>query len=163
MTFDWKALLPTIGRALGGPLGGMAVEAVGKAIGISEPTLQKVQTALDAGTLTGEQVAALREADAQLAIRMRELDIDLEKLATQDRDSARAMQAKLNSAVPAVLALVITLGFFAVLAGLMTGYFDLWENAGITMLIGSLSTSWGMVVSFYYGSAASIPKPPERK
>lgn len=163
MTFDWKALLPTIGRALGGPLGGMAVEAVGKAIGLSEPTLQKVQTALDAGTLTGEQVAALREADAQLAIRMRELDIDLEKLATQDRDSARAMQAKLNSSVPALLALGITLGFFAVLAGLLTGHFDLWDNAGITMLIGSLSTSWGMVVSFYYGSAATPSKPPERK
>ncbi len=32
------------------------------------------------------QIVALREADAQLKVRMRELDIDLEKLATQDRE-----------------------------------------------------------------------------
>jgi hypothetical protein len=69
----------------------------------------------------------------------------------------------LNSSVPALLALGITIGFFAVLAGLLTGHFDLWDNAGITMLIGSLSTSWGMVVSFYYGSAATPSKSQERK
>jgi FtsZ-binding cell division protein ZapB len=160
---DWKVLLPTVGRVLGGPLAGMAVEAVGKAIGISEPTSAKVQDALDGNTLTDAQIVALRETDAQLKMRMRELDIDLEKLATQDRDSARAMQAKLNSRVPAVLALVITTGFFGVLAGLLTGHFDLWDNAGITMLIGSLATSWGMVVSFYYGSAANIGGRPQEK
>jgi hypothetical protein len=62
-----------------------------------------------------------------------------------------------------VLALIITVGFFGVLAGLLTGHFDLWDNAGITMLIGSLATSWGMVVSFYYGSAANLGRPPEKK
>jgi hypothetical protein len=160
---DWKSLLPTIGRVIGGPLGGMAVEAVGKAIGISEPTIAKVQDALDGNTLTDAQIVALREADAQLKVRMRELDIDLEKLATEDRDSARRMQAKTQSRVPAVLALIITVGFFGVLAGLLTGHFDLWDNAGITMLIGSLATSWGMVVSFYYGSAANLGRPPEKK
>lgn len=160
---DWKSLLPTIGRVIGGPLGGMAVEAVGKAIGISEPTIAKVQDALDGNTLTDAQIVALREADAQLKVRMRELDIDLEKLATEDRDSARRMQTKTQSRVPAVLALIITLGFFGVLAGLLTGHFDLWDNAGITMLIGSLATSWGMVVSFYYGSAANLGRPPEKK
>lgn len=160
---DWKSLLPTIGRVIGGPLGGMAVEAVGKAIGISEPTIAKVQDALEGNTLTDAQIVALREADAQLKVRMRELDIDLEKLATEDRDSARRMQAKTQSRVPAVLALIITVGFFGVLAGLLTGHFDLWDNAGITMLIGSLATSWGMVVSFYYGSAANLGRPPEKK
>jgi len=141
----------------------MAVEAVGKAIGISEPTIAKVQDALEGNTLTDAQIVALREADAQLKVRMRELDIDLEKLATEDRDSARRMQAKTQSRVPAVLALIITVGFFGVLAGLLTGHFDLWDNAGITMLIGSLATSWGMVVSFYYGSAANLGRPPEKK
>lgn len=160
---DWQALLPTVGRLLGGPLGGMAVEAVGKAIGMSEPTTAKVRETLEGNTLTDAQIVAVREADAQLKVRMRELEIDLEKLATEDRDSARSMQAKLNSRVPAVLALVITTGFFGVLAGLLTGHFDLWDNAGITMLIGSLATSWGMVVSFYYGSAANLGRPPEKK
>ena len=160
---DWKSLLPTIGRVIGGPLGGMAVEAVGKAIGISEPTIAKVQDALEGNTLTDAQIVALREADAQLKVRMRELDIDLEKLATEDRDSARRMQTKTQSRVPAVLALIITVGFFGVLAGLLTGHFDLWDNAGITMLIGSLATSWGMVVSFYYGRAANLGRPTEKK
>jgi hypothetical protein len=141
----------------------MAVEAVGKAIGMSEPTAAKVRETLEGNALTDAQIVAVREADAQLKVRMRELEIDLEKLATEDRDSARTMQAKLNSRVPSILALVITTGFFGVLAGLLTGHFDLWDNAGITMLIGSLATSWGMVVSFYYGSAANLGRPSEKK
>ena len=84
-------LLPTIGSLLGGPLGGAAVEAVGKALGMSEATTDKVQKALSSGNLTAEQIAALQAADLQLKTRMAELGIDAEKLAAEDRMSARSM------------------------------------------------------------------------
>ena len=86
-------LLPTIGNLLGGPLGGAAVEAVGKALGMSEATTDKVQRALTSGNLTAEQIAALQAADLQLKTRMAELGIDAEKLAAEDRASARATRA----------------------------------------------------------------------
>lgn len=153
-------LLPTIGNLLGGPLGGAAVEAVGKALGMSEATTDKVQRALTSGNLTAEQIAALQAADMQLKTRMAELGIDAEKLAAEDRASARAMQIKTGSHVPAVLGLTITVGFFGILVALMTGVLKLWDNAGLQMLLGSLGTSWGMVVSYYFGASH---KPPPAK
>ena len=150
-------LLPTIGSLLGGPLGGAAVEAVGKALGMSEATTDKVQKALTSGNLTAEQIAALQAADLQLKTRMAELGIDAEKLAAEDRASARAMQIKTGSHVPAVLGLTITVGFFGILVALMTGVLKLWDNAGLQMLLGSLGTSWGMVVSYYFGASHKPP------
>ena len=150
-------LLPTIGSLLGGPLGGAAVEAVGKALGMSEATTDKVQRALTSGNLTAEQIAALQAADLQLKTRMAELGIDAEKLAAEDRASARAMQIKTGSHVPAILGLTITVGFFGILVALMTGVLKLWDNAGLQMLLGSLGTSWGMVVSYYFGASHKPP------
>jgi hypothetical protein len=157
---DWiKQILPTIGNLLGGPLGGAAVSAVAGALGISEPTQEKIQKALSAGQLTAEQMAALQAADFQLKTKMAELGIEAEKLQQADRASARQMQEHTGSWVPAALACVVTVGFFGILIGLMTGDLKLWDNAGLTLLIGSLSTSWAAVVSFYYGASHAAPAP----
>ena len=93
---------------------------------------------------------------------MAELGIDAEKLAAADRDSARQMQIKTGSQVPAILGLTITVGFFGILVALMTGVLKLWDNAGLQMLLGSLGTSWGMVVSYYFG-ASHAPQTGEKK
>jgi hypothetical protein len=151
-------ILPTIGTLLGGPLGGMAAEAVGKVLNLEDATTEKIQKALSSGNLSAEQIAALQAADLNLKTRMAELGIDAEKLAAADRDSARQMQIKTGSHVPAVLGLTITVGFFGILVALMTGVLKLWDNAGLQMLLGSLGTSWGMVVSYYFG-ASHAPQP----
>ena len=155
-----SSILPTIGTLLGGPLGGMAADAAGKALGLSDATRDKVQKALQAGNLTAEQMAALKQADADLAVKLKELDIDAAKVAAADRASARQMAVETGSWAPAALALSITVGFFGVLVGLLTGTLKLWDNAGLTLLIGALSTSWGAVVMFYFG--ASNDKPPSK-
>lgn len=107
-------------------------------------------------------MAALQTADAQLKIKLAELGIDAQKLEQADRASAREMQVKTGSHTPAILATFVTVGFFGILIGLMTGDLKTWDNSGLQMLIGSLGTSWGMVVSFYYGSSHS-PQPGEKK
>jgi len=150
-------LLPTVGTLLGGPMGGLALEAVGKCLNIDSATTEKVTKALNAGNLTAEQMAALQAADLQLKTRMAELGIDAEKLAQADRASAREMQVQTGSRTPAILASFVTVGFFAILVGLMTGDLKTWDNAGLQMLIGSLGTSWGMVVSFYFGASHIQP------
>lgn len=153
-------ILPTIGTLLGGPLGGMAVDAAGKALGLTDATKDSITKVLQSGNLTSEQMSALKQADAELQTRLKELDIDLAKVAAADRDSARKMAVSTGSWAPAVLALCITTGFFGVLIGLLTGELKLWDNAGLTLLIGALSTSWGAVVMFYFGSSNTDPKPP---
>jgi len=151
---DWiKSILPTIGQLMGGPLGGAAMTAIATALNISEPTQDKIKKALTGGQLTPEQMASLQAADAQLKIKMAELGIELEQLNQADRSSAREMQVKTGSHTPAILASFVTVGFFGILIGLMTGDLKTWDNSGLQMLIGSLGTSWGMVVSFYFGSS----------
>ena len=150
-------LLPTIASCLGSPLAGAAVEAVGKALGMSEATTDKVQKALTSGNLTAEQIAALQAADLQLKTRMAELGIDAEKLAAEDRASARAMQTSTHSWVPSVLACAVTLGFFGILIGLLTGDLKLWESTTLSLLIGSLSTAFSAVLAFYYGASHKPP------
>lgn len=152
-----STVLPTIGSLLGGPMGGMAVEVVGKCLGIDSATTASVSKALAAGNLTVEQMAALQAADLQLKTRMAELGLDAEKLAQADRASAREMQVKTGSHTPAILASFVTVGFFAILVGLMTGDLKTWDNAGLQMMIGSLGTSWGMVVAYYFGSSHIQP------
>jgi len=150
-------ILPTVASCLGGPLAGAAVECVGKVLNLDQPTEDKIKKALTSGQLSADQIAALQAADLQLKTRMAELGIDAEKLAAADRDSARQMQIKTGSYVPAILGLTITTGFFGILVSLMTGTLKLWDNAGLQMLLGSLGTSWGMVVSYYFGASHQPP------
>jgi len=159
---DWiKSILPTIGTLLGGPLGGAAVEAAGRALGLSDATADKVQRALTSGQLSADQMAALQAADLQLKTRMAELGIDAEKLAQADRSSARRMQTDTGSWVPAALAVAVTAGYFSILIGLMTGDLKLWDNSAMTLLLGALTTAWGSIVAFYYG--ASHIQPDQKK
>jgi len=156
-----SSILPTIGTLLGGPLGGAAVEAVGKALGMSDATADKVQKMLTSGNLSADQMAALQAADIELKTRMAELGIDAERIAQADRESARTMQSQTGSWVPAALACVVTIGYFGILLGLMTGDLKLWDNSAMTLLLGALTTAWGSIVAFYYG--ASHVQPDQKK
>jgi hypothetical protein len=155
---NWvKSILPTIGTLLGGPLGGAAVEAVGKALGMSEATTDKVQKALSSGNLSADQMAALQSADIELKTRMAELGIDAEKLAQADRESARNMQVQTGSWVPASLAVVLTICYLTIICCLLTGDMKLWENPTLTLLLGGLTTGFTSVLSFYFGASHTYP------
>ena len=79
---DWlKTIAPTIATAMGGPLAGMAVDAIGNALGMKDATKEQVKDLLASGTLTSDQMASIKQADASLKVRMKELEIDMEELA----------------------------------------------------------------------------------
>ena len=145
-----KQLAPTVAAALGGPLAGMAVEVVSKALGV-EP--DAVRDTLAGGGMTAEQVAALQQADAALKARAQEMGLDFERLAVQDRADARALQVQTKSRVPAILAFLITCGFFAVLGSMVYGMAP--SGDAVLIMLGALGTAWASVVSFYFGSSAS--------
>jgi len=157
-----SALLPTIGNLLGGPLGGAAVEAVGKALGMSDATADKVQRALTSGNLSADQIAALQAADMQLKTRMAELGIDAEKIAAADRDSARKMQTSTGSWVPPALALTLTICYLTIICLLLTGDMKLWSDPTLTLLLGGLTSGFTAVLGFYFG-AAHTAQPMEKK
>jgi len=147
---EWlKSVAPTIASALGGPLAGLAVEAVSKAIGIDP---KDVQSTIESGKLTSEQIGQIKLAEIEMAARAQELGLDFEKLSVEDRKSARDMQSSTKSIIPSVLALSITVGFFGILVGLMTEQFK--TSDALMMMLGSLGTAWTGIIAFYFGSSA---------
>lgn len=148
---DWlKQIAPTIATAFGGPLAGMAVSAISKAIGV-EP--DKVQDMISSNKLSAEQIAQLKIAEIELQKQAQELGLNFEKLAVDDRKSARDMQAATRSMVPPILATVVTVGFFGILGMMLTGKVDS-SNPALMMMLGSLGTAWTGIIAYYFGSSA---------
>lgn len=149
---DWlKQIAPTVASALGGPLAGMAVSVISKAIGVDE---SKVGDLISNNKLTAEQVAQIKIAEIELQKQAQELGLNFEKLAVDDRKSAREMQAATRSWVPPLLAASVTFGFFAILGGMMFGKMSVADNTALTMMLGSLGTAWTGIIAYYFGSSA---------
>ena len=149
---DWlKQIAPTIATAMGGPLAGMAVSAISKAIGVDP---DKVGDMISNNKLSAEQVAQVKIAEIELQKQAQELGLNFEKLAVDDRKSAREMQAVTRSWVPPLLAASVTFGFFAILGGMMFGQMSVADNTALTMMLGSLGTAWTGIIAYYFGSSA---------
>jgi hypothetical protein len=154
---EWLAqIAPSIATALGGPLAGLAVTAISKALGIDEKDVQKT---IETGKLSAEQMMSLKQAEIELQAKAQELGLNFETLATQDRKSARDMQIATKSIIPAVLAIGVTVGFFGILIGLMTD--NVTKSDALLLMLGSLGTAWTAIVSFYFGSSANSEKQTE--
>lgn len=164
---DWqsvlKTLAPWIGTALGGPLGGLAVDAAASALGLSDKTADAVKQAI--GGATPEQLLAVKQADQAFSLQMQALGFkqvtDLEALAAGDRKDARAMQLVTRSWVPAALSLIVTIGYFGVLIGMMLGVLHVSDSQALLIMLGSLSTAWGVVTAYWFGTTSDSARKTE--
>jgi hypothetical protein len=155
---DWTKLVstvaPWIGTALGGPLGGMAVEAAANALGLSDKTVDSVKQAL-AG-VTPEQMLALKQADQNFALQMQALGFknvaDMEAIAAGDRDSARRMQTAKPSPVPALLTCFVVGAFTATLVLLLKFDVPATNRDIVVYMIGQLSGGFTSALAFWLGT-----------
>lgn len=149
---DWlKTIAPTVATALGGPLAGIAVDAIGKAFGWEESTREKVEDLLTRGQLSADQVAALRAAEMDLLKHERELGIRFEELHMRDRDSARQREAAVKDNTNKVLAYTVVGAFVALVAGTLVGWAKV-DSALAGTLVGYLSAKAEQVLAYYFGS-----------
>jgi hypothetical protein len=154
---EWLAqIAPGIATALGGPLAGLAVTAISKALGIDEKDVEKT---ISSGKLSSEQLTSIKLAEIELQKQAQELGLNFEKLATDDRASARDLQAATKSVVPPILAFAVTIGFFGILFALMSGYAT--KSDELMIMLGSLGTAWTGIIGFYFGSSAGSEKQSE--
>jgi hypothetical protein len=146
-------IAPSIATALGGPLAGVAVKTLSGALfGHEDASEEQVSEAMLAAS--PEQLSAIKKIDADFKTRMKELDIDLERISAADRDSARKMQRETKDWTPKALAFIITFGFFGALVYILIFGIPQTGTEVILMMLGSLSSSWTGVMQFYYGSSA---------
>jgi len=147
---EWlKMIAPTLATAIGGPFGAMAYGVVAKVLNITPEDAQKT---IEAGKLTADQIASVQLAEIELKARAQELGLDFAKVEVDDRKSARSMQIGTKSLIPAILATVVTVGFFGILVGMMTQTFV--PSDALYLMLGSLGTAWTGIISFYFGSSA---------
>jgi hypothetical protein len=131
----------------------MAVKALSGALfGHQDGTDEDIQAAL--ANPTGDQLAALKKIDADFKVQMKSLDIDLERIAAGDRDSARNMAIATHDWIPRVLAVGVTLGFFGIIAYILTCGLPSSGGEALLLLIGTLGSAWTGVMAFYFGSSA---------
>lgn len=155
---DWRKIVatvaPALGTALGGPLGGMAVAAVSDALlGKPQGTEGEIVAALTAGG--PDALLKLKQADQAFAQKMRELDLDLERIHQADRASARDREARAgDSWTPRLLAGLVTVGFFGVLAWLLAYGKPEAGGDALLVMLGALGGAWASIISYYFGSSA---------
>jgi hypothetical protein len=170
MSFDLRAVIgtvaPTLATMLGGPLAGAAVSAIAGAFGLPSGSGQDdITKVVQSGAMTPEIIAKVRQADQEHAEKLRQMDIDLEKLnqghqealaATDasDRDSARKREIAVKDWTPTMLALGITAGFFGILGFLLFQAPPANSRDVLNIMLGSLGTAWVSMVAYYFGSSA---------
>jgi len=143
-----KGVAPVLATAVAGPAGGAAVGWIASKLGIDDATVEGVTQAL-----TG---------NPEMAMKLKELDLEYAKLDAQDRDSARQAYAtvatsehatKLDKSVVPLLALGTVTLAFSFIGILMFKDVPVDQQQMVIFALGFITSSAGQVLSFYFGSS----------
>ena len=144
------AVAPTIGTALGGPMGNMAMNMVSQALGCKN-TPKDVEKAVQ--NATPEQLADLKKLDNDFEVKMKELDVDLFALETADIQNARSTFSKdWTSKIIGVLVICGFLGYIFTVTIMPPS-----ENSDtiVSLVLGYLGGLASAIISFYFGASNS--------
>lgn len=142
-----QSVAPSIASKLGGPLAGIAVKTLSQALlGKPDATEDEVGAALE--NASPDAMLELRRLDQQFAVQMAEID-------ALDRDSARQLY-KVDKTPQIVLTGLYTVGYFAILIGLLTNLFTIPEDHKtlMTTLFGVLTAAQLQLINFWFGSSS---------
>lgn len=105
-----------------------------------------------------------QKAKAILELKREENQIELQKILdetarfkidAEDRNSARQREMAVRDRIPAILAILVTGGFFGVLGYLLTHGAPEKGGEALFIMLGSLGTAWSGVIAYYFGSTSS--------
>jgi len=143
-----KGAAPLLATAVAGPAGGAAVSWIADKLGIPDSTIEGVTAAL-----TG---------NPEMAMKLKELDLEYAKLDAADRDSARqayaavatsANASQLEKMVVPILALGVVGLAFLLIGVLMFKNVPTDQQQIIIFALGFITSAAGQVLSFYFGSS----------
>jgi hypothetical protein len=146
------SLAPTLASAILGPLGGVAVSAIGKVFGIDSATTTDITKAFQDGKLTPDQLTQLKELELKYQADEKERGFRYSELEFKDTSDARNMQVLTHSNIPPLLSVLVTTGFFGILIFMVTNQ-NYKPTEPLLVMLGSLGTAWTMIIGFYFGSS----------
>lgn len=158
---DWKAIVgtvaPTLATALGGPLVGLATKFIGGLFGLGEGASDADVMAAVRGA-TPDDLLKLKAADNDFRLKIAALGVDLERIAADDRNSARQREAAIKDWIPGTLAIGVTVGFFGLLTFIMFKAPPAESKDLLNIMLGALGAAWASIVAYYFGSSAGSAK-----
>ena len=146
-------LAPTLGAALGGPVGGAAATMLADVLGC-DPTPQKIGKALLQAT--PEQLAEIKKAELDFEVRMKELEVDVFALETKDIQHARESFSEDWTARAIAILSILLFGGYVFLVTLQPA--DDNDLNVVNLVLGYLGGIVSSVVSFYFGASKSGSK-----
>lgn len=167
---DWKDVgkaigswAPVLGAVLAPVTGGVSV-GIGAAVGALTKTLgvspdAKPEEVMEMLTTDPEVRLKILVAEQEFKLKQREQEIEEFKASLQDIQSARQRQVESEKATGKrdynlyILAWTIVVGFFVLLTTLMKVVLPPDQNGVIFMLFGALSTGFGQVLQYFFGSS----------
>jgi hypothetical protein len=149
-----KTLAPTVATALGGPLAGAAVTALGSVFGVSAPTVDKIGQIFQDGQLTADHLAEIRKLELQYQNDEKERGIKYAELEFKDRDSARQMAAQTHALTPSILTWIVVASFLTIEGGMLLGIDVHVDDIVLGRILGTLDTSLGLVLAYWFGSSS---------
>jgi hypothetical protein len=156
---DWKSIVsnvaPVLGTAIGGPFGGIAAKFITGAILGEDHATDDIEAAQKAiAGASPDQLLALKQADHAFKLEMKKLDIDVERLANDDRRSARDREIQTKDKMPAFIALAGLTGFFGILAAMAFVVLPEGSQQPLAVMLGALGALVGQIGNYYFGSSA---------
>ena len=142
------SIAPSLGSALGGPLGGMATKVLCETLGCkSDP--KSIDAAIQQAT--PEQLLQLKKAEKDFELRMKELDVDIFELETEDKQDARGRFSKDWTA--RIMGLAVLGGFLGYIFLVTLQPPEQNSEALINLVLGYLGGLASAVISFYFGAS----------
>ena len=153
---SWQNIIgniaPSIASALGGPLAGSAVKMLSNTLlGKEDGTKDEIEAAVS--NATPEQLAQIKEMDLTFKKDMAKLGIDLERIAAEDRNSARQREMQIKDKTPAILGGFVVSGFFIILGALLFKEIPGGQKEVFHIMLGSLGAMSVGVINYYFGSS----------
>ena len=147
------AVAPSLGTALGGPLGGMASKVICDVLGC-EDNPKAIDNAVQQAT--PEQLLELKKAEKTFELQMKELDVDIFKLETLDIQDARSKFSKDWTA--RLIGLFTVGGFMGYIFLVTLQPPEQNSEALIILVLGYLGGLASAIISFYFGASHSDNK-----
>jgi len=144
------AVAPTLGATLGGPLGGMASNIICDVLGCPNNPKSIEKAVAEA---TPEQMLQLKKAEQDFEVQMKELDVDVFKLETQDKQDARSKFSKDWTA--RIMGIATVGGFLGYIFLVTLQPPEQNSEALINLVLGYLGGLASAVISFYFGASNS--------
>ena len=142
------SVAPTLGTALGGPLGGMAGDVISKVLGCDNDPVSLEKAISNA---TPEQLMEIKKAEKEFETKMKELDVDLYKLETAEKQDARKTFSKDWTA--RIIGVAMIGGFLGYIFLVTLQPPEQNSEALINLVLGYLGGLASAVISFYFGAS----------